>query len=566
MIHVSFFSEICDFHLSMKKLWWKEAVIYQIYPRSFKDSNGDGIGDIKGIIEKVDYISSLGVDVIWMGPVYPSPNADNGYDISNYCNIHPEFGDMADLEELLSLLHEKGMKLIMDVVVNHTSDEHQWFIESKSSVSSAKRDFYIWKAPAEDGGPPNNWKSFFGGSSWEYDESSGEYYLHLFSKKQPDLNWENPDVRSDIMDILRFWLDKGVDGFRMDVIPLISKKLDFADAPPVSFPKVVELVYSNGPKVHDYIQEINQKVLSHYDIMTVGEGPGISTKVGLDYVCEDRGELNMIFHLDHMFLGQGKGGKFDPVPYDIGDVKKIFNDWDRAIGDRGWISIFLDNHDFSRMVSRFGDDKKYRVESAKLLLTMILTLRGTPCIYQGSEIGMTNVAFSSIEDYNDVETLGFYKEISALGISEEEFLPLAHELSRDNARTPMQWDATENAGFSSGKPWIGVNSNKLDINVIQSEKEEHSILNYFREIMKWRKQQEAIIYGSYEDLSIEKEVYHYRRQLENTAIEVILNFSQDDKNVSIPDPKQLIHSNYQTNKIGRLQPWEAQILKSVTIN
>ncbi len=545
----------------MKKTWWKEAVIYQIYPRSFKDSNADGIGDIRGVIEKIEYISSLGVDVIWMGPIYPSPNDDNGYDISDYYDIHPEFGTVADLEELMSLLHDRGMKLIMDVVVNHTSDEHEWFVNSKRGHSAEKRDYYIWKPPAADGGPPNNWKSFFGGSAWEFDEHSGEYYLHLFSKKQPDLNWENPEVRSDILDTLRFWLDKGVDGFRMDVIPLISKRLDFADAPRVPFPKVIEQVYSNGPKVHDYIQEINQKVLSQYDIMTVGEGPGISTSVALNYVDERRDELDLIFHLDHMFLGQGEGGKFDPVPYDIGDVKRVFNEWDKAIGDQGWISIFLDNHDFSRMVSRFGNDTSYRVESAKLLITMILTLRGTPCIYQGTEIGMTNVAFSSIEDYDDIETRGFYQEQSKQGVTEGEFLPMAHELSRDNARTPMQWDDSSSAGFTSVNPWIKVNPNHIDINVHEAEKDQDSILHYFRKLMSWRKQEEVMVYGTYEDLSIEKEVYHYKRQLAHTVYEIALNFSGKEKSLQMDGELSLVYSNYKHSEVGRLQPWEAQILK-----
>lgn len=536
-------------------------MIYQIYPRSFKDSNGDGIGDLRGIIEKVDYLSSLKVDVIWMGPIYPSPNDDNGYDISNYYDVHPEFGTLDDLLELISLLHDRGIKLIMDIVVNHTSDEHPWFLSSKEGPGSQKRDYYIWKPPSEDGGPPNNWKSFFGGSAWEFDENSGEYYLHLFSKKQPDLNWENPEVRSDVMEILQFWLDKGIDGFRMDVIPLISKRPDFPDAPEVSFPEVIERVYSNGPKVHDYINEMNNKILSHYDILTVGEGPGISTEVGLDYVCEDRGELNMIFHLDHMFLGQGKGGKFDPVPYDISDVRRIINAWDKAIGNKGWISVFLDNHDFSRMVSRFGDDKKYRVESTKLLLTMILTLRGTPCIYQGSEIGMTNVAFPSMSDYRDVETIGFYEKQQEKGVKEEEFLSLAHELSRDNARTPMQWDSSYCAGFTKGEPWIGINPNYESISVKESEADHDSILHFFRRLMDWRKKEDIIVYGDYQDLSVEKEVIHYRRTLEHKSIDVLLNFSGQLKTIQCSNSDKLIHSNYEGSQVGRLQPWEAQVVE-----
>ena len=419
-----------------EQVWWKENVIYQIYPRSFNDVNGDGIGDLKGIIEKLDYLQDLGVDIIWLCPIYQSPNDDNGYDISDYRTIHPEFGSISDLEELISGIHNRGMKLIMDIVVNHTSDEHEFFKASKSSIDNPYRDYYIWKKPEANGGPPNNWMSFFGGSAWEYDETSEEYYLHLFSKKQPDLNWENPQVRSEIYDTLNFWLEKGIDGFRMDVIPLISKRNDFPDTSQISFPKVIEEVYSNGPKVHDYIKEMVASSIANYDVMTVGEGPGISKEVALDYVGKNRGELNMIFHLDHMYLGQGMEGKYTPVPYNLQDVKRIFNEWNEAIGSEGWISIFLDNHDFPRMISRFGNDDEYRIECAKLFCMLILTLRGTACIYQGSEIGMTNVAFESMNCYRDVETLNFYKEQKKLGMSDDEFLNMAHKYSRDNARTP----------------------------------------------------------------------------------------------------------------------------------
>lgn len=546
----------------MKKIWWKSAVIYQIYPRSFRDSNGDGIGDLEGIIEKLDYLAELGVDVIWLGPIYQSPNDDNGYDISDYYQVHPEFGTMETFDRLLEGLHQRGMKLLMDLVVNHTSDEHAWFEASRQDTSNPHRDFYFWRK-GKNGGPPNNWRSFFGGSAWEHHPTTDEYYLHIFSKKQPDLNWENPTVRQQVYQIIRFWLDKGVDGFRMDVIPLISKRLDFADAHLPTFNDVVNQVYSNGPRVHEFIQEMYREVLQHYDIMTVGEGPGISKTVGLDYVGEDRHELNMIFHLDHMFLGYGPDGRFDPVPYGLAEIKQIINDWDKAMGDQGWISVFMDNHDFPRMVSRFGNDQQFRTESAKLLAMMILTLRGTPCIYQGSEIGMTNIQLEDIHECRDVETHNFYREYTAKGMDEATFIELANRYGRDNARTPMQWDQSPNAGFGTGEPWIKVNPNYTDINVASEINRTDGIFRFYRQLLHLRKNLPVLVYGSYGELPQDNpSLFVYQRQDESHTCFVALNFSDRVATFQLPVPTdslQVVLGNYPDAGLSNLRPWEARL-------
>ncbi len=546
----------------IQQKWWKEEVIYQIYPRSFKDSTGNGIGDLRGIISKMDYLKELGVDIIWMSPVYPSPNDDNGYDISDYRNIHPEFGTMADFDELLAGLHQRGMRLIMDLVVNHSSDEHEWFKKSRESKDNPYRDYYIWK-PGKNGGPPNNWQSFFGGSAWKHDEKTDEYFLHLFTKKQPDLNWENPKVRQEVYDLIKFWLDKGIDGFRMDVIPLISKRLEFADTALPSFGEIVEKVYSNGPKVHEYINEMYETVLKHYDIMTVGEGPGISKDVGLKYVGHDRGELNMIFHLDTMFLGFGPGGKFDPVPYDWSDVKRIFREWYEAMGDSGWVSIFLDNHDFPRMVSRFGNDDHYRNESAKLLAMLVLTLRGTACIYQGSEMGMTNVHFDSIEDYRDVETLNFYKEYIEKGVSSEDFLKMVHEYGRDNVRTPIQWDATHHGGFTKGTPWIKVNPNYPAINAEEVLKDKNSIFYWYKNLLAYRKKNKTLVYGEWKEIKQTSEnLYVYERFDTDNHYYIVLNHSDVEETFELNlDNHQLDFQNVKNNDLSHLKPWEARLYK-----
>ncbi len=543
----------------MKKIWWKESVIYQIYPRSFKDSNADGIGDLRGIIEQLDYLKNLGVDILWLSPVFKSPNDDNGYDISDYEDIMDEFGNMDDFDELLEGVHQRGMKILMDLVVNHSSDEHRWFQESRKSKDNPYRDYYHWQAQK------NNWKSFFAGDAWTYDEQTEEYYLHLFAKKQPDLNWENPKVREEVYSLMRFWLDKGVDGFRMDVIPLISKRDAYPDGDISDFNKLIEERYSNGPRVHEYINEMYEKVLKHYDIMTVGEGPGITRELANLYVGEDRGELNMIFHFGHMFMGQGEGGRFDVVEDDFMEFKKVFTDWDKVIQEGGWINIFLDNHDFPRMVSRWGDDGKYRTESAKLLATLLLTMRGTPCIFQGSEIGMTNVQFPSIEDYRDVEIMNFYKEHMANGGDESEFLQAVYVNGRDNVRTPIQWSDAPNGGFSDAAPWIKINPNYKDINVEQALENPDSIFFYYKKMLAYRKANTTLVYGEYKDLAAKDEqVFAYRRMDEAAEFIVLLNFSESSIPISryISDARnyELEVSNY-SNHDGILKAWEACIYK-----
>ncbi len=547
----------------VQKKWWKEEVIYQIYPRSFQDSNGDGIGDIPGIISRLDYLKDLGVDIIWLGPVYKTPNDDNGYDISNYYEIEPEFGTMDDFDHLLKGLKERGMRLVMDIVLNHSSDEHEWFEQSRESKDNAFRDYYIWKE-GNDGLPPNNWLSFFGGSAWEYDQQTDEYYLHLFTKKQPDLNWENPELRRKLYDIMLFWLDKGIDGFRMDVISLISKRQDFAYANFKSFGQLVETTYANGPRVHEFIQEMYTEVLARYDVMTVGEGPGITKDVGLDYVGADRAELNMIFHLEHMFLGFGPRGRFDPVPYNWDDIKMIIRDWDDAMGEQGWISVFLDNHDFPRMVSRFGNDHTFRIESAKMLAMMVLTLKGTPCIYQGSEIAMTNVQFNSIDQFRDIETINFYKEFSGEGMSDQEFIELANQYGRDNVRTPMQWDATAHGGFSTCDPWIAVNPNYREINVLNAKEDPDSVYYFYKALLEIRKKSTALKYGKWQELNqSDSNVYVYTREAENEKLLIVLNHSDNLAmfEYSAIEQCQILLSNYKNSDSRQLKAWECRLYR-----
>jgi oligo-1,6-glucosidase len=552
----------------MKRAWWKECVVYQIYPRSFNDTSGNGVGDIRGIIEKLDYIKSLGADAIWLCPVYESPNDDNGYDISNYRKIMPEFGTQEDFDELLETMHTKGLKLIMDLVANHSSDEHAWFEESRKSKDNPYRDYYFWR-PGENGGPPNNWKSFFGGSAWEHDAETDEYFLHLFTKKQPDLNWENPKVREEIHDVVDYWFQKGVDGFRMDVISVISKPPGLPDSDTDIFDETINRYYANGPKIHDYLKEMNEKVLSKYDIMTVGEGPGIDLTNGINYVHEDRNELNMVFHFGHMFIHNGPGGKYDPIEVDLPTFKKVFNDWDDHLKDGGWGSIFLGNHDFSRMISRFGNDKEYREASAKLLATLLFTLRGTVYVYQGDEIGMTNVAYPSIEDYDDVETHGAWKDAIKAGKDMEEFMSVVHDQSRDNARTPIQWSGSENAGFTDAKPWIKINENYTQINVEDQEKDSASILNFYREIIAFRKENLVFVYGDYESLDDDNtEIYAYRRWDESEEYLLVHNFSdtETDWNYGLDSSDyELVKSNLLSDDNSfTFSPWESKVFRKTT--
>ncbi|WNB17075.1 alpha-glucosidase [Marivirga arenosa] len=544
--------------------WWKEAIVYQIYPRSFKDSNDDGIGDLPGIISKLDYIKSIGVDVVWLCPIYQSPNDDNGYDVSDYREIMTDFGEMSDFDKLLNGIHDRGMKLIMDIVPNHTSDEHRWFKASAESEDNPYRDYYIWRK-SEDGNLPNNWPSFFSGNAWEYSKETDAYYLHLFSKKQPDLNWENPKVRQEIYDIMHFWFKKGIDGFRMDVVSLISKKPGLPSSKSNVFTEIISDYYANGPKVHEYLKEMNQEVLQHYDCMTVGEGPGITLDNALNYVGKDRGELNMIFHFGHMYIDNGPGGKYDPIPYDLVDMKKVFNQWDEKLKDKGWGSIFLGNHDFPRIVSRFGDDGKYWKKSAKLLSTLLLSMRGTPYIFQGDEIGMTNVAFESIDDYQDIETLNSWRDAMEKGSDPEKFMELVHQQSRDNARTPFQWNSESNAGFSDAKPWLKVNDNFELINAESQEEDPDSVLNFYRNMISVRKKNPTLVHGDYKCYLVEDpELFIFNRWDEHHNYWVLLNLSDKHNSVSIslPNDIQLLIDNYQeTNEINKLRPWESKIFK-----
>lgn len=559
----------------MDRKWWKESVVYQIYPRSFMDSNGDGIGDLPGILARLDYLKLLGVDVVWLCPVYRSPNDDNGYDISDYQDIMPEFGAPADWERLRDGLHERGMKLIMDLVVNHTSDEHPWFIQSRQSKDNPYRDYYIWR-PGRDGREPNNWLSFFSGSAWQHDPATGDYYLHLFSRQQPDLNWENPAVRQAVYDMMRWWLDKGVDGFRMDVINLISKVPGLPDAP-VTGPGRYQWAgpyFANGPRIHEFLQEMNAAVLSHYDVMAVGEMPMVSPEQALLYVAPERREVNMIFQFDHTDLDSGPGGKWDVQPWRLTDLKRVLSRWQVELHGRGWNSLYLNNHDQPRQVSRFGNDTTYRVESAKLLATLLHTLPGTPYIYQGEEIGMTNVAFASIEEYRDVETLNMYRErVVEGGADSQTVLAAIHAKGRDNARTPMQWDDTPQAGFTTGVPWIGVNPNYRRINVTQALADPDSIFHYYRRLIQLRRQFPIIVYGDYQLLLPDHEqIYPYLRRLGNERLLVILNFSDQEVMCRLPAEEvngnwRLVIGNYEGEGrpagLGRLslRPYEAMVYR-----
>ena len=549
--------------MKRKNNWWKEGVVYQIYPRSFKDTTGNGLGDLQGVIEKLDYIKSLGVNMIWICPVYESPNRDNGYDISDYKKISDAFGGNETFERLVSEMHKRDLKIIMDLVVNHTSDEHPWFKQAKTSKKNAYYDYYIWRK-GKNSGPPNNWQSVFSGDAWSYNLSTNEYYLHLFTKNQPDLNWENPKVREEVYDIIDFWLSKGVDGLRMDVISLISKRNSFSDVPEkMSFAQVMEKVYANGPKIHKYLKEMNSKILKKYDIVTVGEGPGINLTCGPKYVAENEKELNMIFHFDHLTIDFGPNGKYDPVTYDFIKFKEIFSQWDKALENNGWNSIFLGNHDFSRIVSRFGNDKIYREESAKLLITLLMTLRGTPYIYQGDEIGMTNISHPSIDDYNDVESLNAWEAAKKNGANMKEFLKAIHWQSRDNARTPMQWTDKKNAGFTTGNPWIKLNKNYKEINVENSEKDKNSILNYYRQMISFRKKYPCLVYGSFKDLLPEHDkLFFYERIYNEEQFLIIHNFSNSCTRWKNENSQYIkIKSNYKYSSQEELSPWESRIYK-----
>ena len=549
--------------------WWKEAIVYQIYPRSFKDSNGDGIGDLKGISSELDYIKGLGVDVIWLSPHFDSPNADNGYDIRDYRKIMTEFGTMAHFDELLKGVKQRGMKMILDLVVNHTSDEHVWFVESRKSKDNPYRDYYIWR-PGKDGNEPNDWISFFSGSAWKRDVATGEYYLHLFSEKQPDLNWENPGVRSEVYDLMKFWLDKGVDGFRMDVIPFISKHQGFPNYPD-DYDGRPEFIYAAGPKLHDYLQEMNRKVLSKYDVMTVGEAFGVTLEQTPLLVDERRHELNMIFHFDVVRLDRGEAWRWKP--WTLVDLKAIYSRFDKSLDPHNWHTVFLSNHDNPRAVSHFGDDSpQHRVSSAKLLATMLLTLKGTPFIYQGDELGMTNYPFTKIEEFDDIEVKNAWKaEVLTNQVSADDFITHMLKTSRDHSRTPMQWDDSEHGGFTTAaRAWLAVNPNYKEINAKQALADSDSVYHYFAKAIALRKENPALVYGDYRDLDPQNSaIFAYTRTLGGDAYLVLLNFSRSDVLYKLPqgvNAGRLLISNLGSNEenvsVLNLQGWEARVYRS----
>jgi oligo-1,6-glucosidase len=553
----------------MKKTWWKESVVYQIYPRSFNDSNGDGIGDIKGIIQKLDYLKNLGIDVIWLSPIYKSPNDDNGYDISDYQDIMTEFGNMQDFDLLLKEAHSRGLKIVMDLVVNHTSDEHKWFIESKKSKDNDFRDYYIWRE-GKDGKEPNNWGSVFGGSAWEYDQTTNMYYLHLFSKKQPDLNWENEKVRNEVYNMMNWWLEKGIDGFRMDVISMISKDQSFKDGENNGGLFGDFGPYSvHGPRVHEFLKEMNKKVLSKYDIVTVGETAGVTVEEAKKYAGTDTNELNMVFQFEHMELDNNNNFKWNDKPPKLSELKKVFTKWQVELEDKAWNSLFWDNHDQPRVVSRFGNDKEYREVSAKMLATCLHMMQGTPYIYQGEELGMTNIHFNSIEEYNDIESINAYNELVSNNIVDSKtMLSYLNFKSRDNARTPMQWDDTEHAGFTTGTPWMTINPNYKYINAKAQENDNGSVYNYYRKLIQLRKENEIIVYGKYRPLLEDsEEIFAYTRTLDNQKLLVVSNFTDKKVKFEVPENmkgqnRELLISNYQVlehNDVIDLRPYEARV-------
>ena len=556
----------------MKKAWWKEAVVYQIYPRSFMDSNGDGIGDLNGITEKLDYLKELGIDVIWLSPVYQSPNDDNGYDISDYQAIMTEFGTMEDYDRMLARAHELGIKIMMDLVVNHTSDEHAWFVESRKSVDNPYRDFYIWRKGKEDGKEPNNWGSCFSGSAWKYDEQTDMYFLHLFSKKQPDLNWDNPKVRDHVFDMMNWWCEKGIDGFRMDVISLISKPEGLPDGIPGEN-GYADSGCANGPHVHEYLQEMNRKVLSKYDLITVGEAAGVTLEEAKKYANADGSELNMVFQFEHVSGSEHEKthyGKWDGHKMPLPEWKANLSKWQTGLSNEAWNSLYLSNHDQPRSVSRYGNDsEEYRERSAKLLATCLHMLQGTPYVYQGEELGMCNAYFDNLEDYRDIESINAYHELTEqCGVSHEEMMGYLKRISRDNARTPMQWDDSKNAGFTTGTPWLKVNSNYPEVNAKAQVNDPDSEFSYYKKLIRLRHENEIIVYGDYELLEAEsEETFIYKRTYENEHLMVLCNFTDHEVSVTdavmeqIADGAEKLITNYADDMGQTLRPYEAKVYR-----
>lgn len=508
--------------------WWKNLVVYQIYPRSFQDSNGDGIGDIPGIIKRLDYLQTLGVNAVWLSPVYESPNDDNGYDISNYEAIHPEYGTMDDMNNLIAEADKRNIRIIMDQVVNHTSDEHPWFQEAIRDKTSKYRDYYIWRDPV-NGREPNDLKSAFGGSAWEYDEKSGQYYLHIFSRKQPDLNWENKEMRQDIYKMMNFWLDKGIGGFRMDVIDLLGKDPD-------------QKITGNGPKLHDFLKEMHQKTFGNYDVMTVGESWVLTPETAPLFADEGRNELNMMFQFEHLMIDElPETSKWDLKKLDLIELKQVFNKWQTGIPDTTWNSLFWDNHDTPRIVSRYGNDKKYRVESAKMLAILLHLMKGTPYIYQGEEIGMTNLAINHISEVQDIESYRLYHEKLAQGWTEEQIIEAINTKGRDNARTPMQWADSAKGGFTTGTPWMKVNSNIQEINVEEALKDENSVFYTYQKLIQLRKEHTVVIDGEFKMMLLDHpKIFAYERQNSDTTWLIVANFSDQETKLSLSDKEQIV--------------------------
>jgi len=561
--------------------WWTRAVVYQVYPRSFQDSNGDGIGDLRGILDRLDHLAELGVDVLWLSPVYRSPQDDNGYDISDYQDIDPVFGTLTDLDRLIAALHARGMRLVMDLVVNHTSDEHPWFVESRSSADNPKRGWYWWRparagmAAGEPGAEPTNWASFFSGSTWELDASSGEYYLHLFSRKQPDLNWENPDVRHAVHDMMRWWLDRGVDGFRMDVINLVSKNTALPDGPVTSGPYGDGSgAYTCGPRIHEFLAEMHREVFADRPgrLLTVGEMPGVTIDDARLFTDPARAEVDMVFQFEHVGLDHGPGSKFEVHPLRLTDLKASFGRWQVGLADVGWNSLYWDNHDQPRIVSRFGDDSEYRRESATMLATVLHLHRGTPYVYQGEELGMTNAHFTRLDQYRDIESLRYVEQARALGhVTDDELLAGLAAMSRDNARTPVQWDGSPHAGFTTGTPWLSVNANHRSINAQAQRVDPHSVFHHYRRLIALRHDDPVVALGDFTMLLPHDEsVYAFTRALDGVALLVLGNFTGEERAVSlecwVPDELgDLVLGNYADVPDGEivLRPWEARVYRRV---
>ncbi|AIQ39886.1 alpha-glucosidase [Paenibacillus sp. FSL R7-0297] len=538
--------------------WWQTAVIYQIYPRSFQDSDGDGIGDLRGIINRLDYLEQLGITAIWLSPVYNSPNDDNGYDISDYQDIMAEFGTMADMEELIESAKLRNIRIIMDLVVNHTSDEHPWFIEARKGKDNPYRDYYIWRDPV-NGGVPNSLRSTFSGSAWELDEASGQYFLHLFSRRQPDLNWENEKVRQEVWDMMNFWLDKGIGGFRMDVIDLVGKIPD-------------QEITGNGPKLHEYLQDMNRETFGKHDVLTVGETWGATPEVAKLYSNPDRGELSMVFQFEHIGLDQQDGGeKWDLKPLNVSELKQVLAKWQTELGNEGWNSLFWNNHDLPRIVSRWGDDKQYRVESAKMFAILLHLMKGTPYIYQGEELGMTNYPIQDISEAQDIESINMYHERLAEGYAREDIIHSINTKGRDNARTPIQWNANANGGFTTGEPWLHVNPNYTEINMEANLEDPDSVFYCYRKLIELRKNNPIVVWGDFELVTgVRDQVFMYFRRYEGQTWLVTANFSGEEVPLELPEigpAGEFIIGNYSRNDVDfkeiQLQPYEAFAVKVI---